>query len=218
MDDTSTAGESRSADDRERLAREAHDAVSQTLFAANLVAGTLARDPQLSDTTRAQVKTLERLNHGALAELRMLRLELEPAALRSARLADLLRHAAAAWAARGEFSLTCSIEDVEPPAPLHVPVYRIAQEALADAVHRGSARHVELAWTRIAPARARLAVADDGQRPADAPALPRHAGVHKMREHAASLGTELTIRAEAGRGTRVEVEIGWKPSMRRGAP
>lgn len=209
MDDTTIADEGRPAAERERLAREIHDAVSQTLFAANLVAGTLARDPLLADSTRAQAQTIERLNHGALAELRMLRLELEPGALTSARLADLLRHLAAALAARGEFRLTSRIDDVEPPPPLHVPVYRIAREALANAVRHGGARHVELAWERSAAQRARLVVADDGQGFDAAQALSMRAGLYKMREHAAALGSELAIRSRPAAGTRIEAEISW---------
>jgi len=196
--------------DQARLARDVHDVVSQALFAANLVAGTLARDPALPAAARAQVQTLERLNRGALAELRLLRFELEPGALHHTPLAELLRDAAAALAARAALQLTSRIDALEPPPPAQVLVYRVAQEALANVARHSRAHHAHLAWTGCAPRRARLVVQDDGQGFDKAAALSMHAGLHKMQAHARELSTEVAVRSARGAGTRIEMEVGWR--------
>ena len=97
------------AAERERVACALHDAVTQTLFAANLLAGTLARADGMNDSARGQVQTLERLNRSALAEMRMMLFELQPEALHGVRLADLLHHAVEALAGRGGVTVTTDL-------------------------------------------------------------------------------------------------------------
>jgi signal transduction histidine kinase len=190
--------------DRERLAREVHDAVSQTLFAAGLVAGAMARDPRLDPAARAQAETVARLNHGALAELRLLRLELEPDALARAPLAELLGHACAVLAARGELRVAGRIDAIEPPAPRQVLVYRVVQEALLGAAGHVGMTRITLDWTRLGAQRARLAVGHDGA----ADDSPDSASARTMRGYAAALGARLALQSD-GAGRRIEMAVGW---------
>src|SRR5262249_52960604 len=89
-------------EERQRLARELHDAVTQTLFSASLIAEVL---PRLWDRDQSQVRgrleELRRLSRGALAEMRPLLVELRPAALAEINLALLLRQLVEATASRG---------------------------------------------------------------------------------------------------------------------
>jgi signal transduction histidine kinase len=195
--------------ERNRLARDLHDAVSQTLFAANLVAGTLARDPALPGAAAQQVHTLERLNAGALAEMRMLMFELRPDALEGARLAELLQHASAALAARGEVAIEIDIDAAEPPPAQRIEVYRIAQEALSNVARHSGARHVQLQWKLLAPGRGRLAVRDDGHGFDSDQPHPGHFGLGNMRERAAALGGTFELTSAPGQGTSVALEVQW---------
>ena len=130
-------------EERQRLARDLHDAVSQTLFSASLIAEVLPRlwerDPVEGQRSLAELHLLTR---GALAEMRTLLLELRPAALLEVGLADLLRQLAEAAAGRSRLPITLSLDKLAPlPSDLQVNLYRIAQEALSNvAKHSGASR------------------------------------------------------------------------------
>jgi signal transduction histidine kinase len=199
--------------ERQRLARDLHDAVTQTLFSASLIAEVLPRiwerDAEEGQRRLAEVRELTR---GALAEMRTLLLELRPAALADAELGDLLRQLAEATIGRarvpvdvqieGEYSHECTSSAMT--SDVKVALYRIAQEALNNvAKHSGASQ----ATVRLCcgPERVALHVTDDG-RGFDMDAIPPdHLGVGIMRERAEAIGAELVIESEPERGTEVSV-------------
>lgn len=193
--------------ERQRLARELHDAVTQTLFSANLIAEVL---PQLlqenPDEFYQRVADLRRLTRGALAEMRTLLLELRPSALLETPLRDLVRQLVEAITGRTRLDVQFTAEGGQHvyPAEIQMALYRIAQEALHNVVRHARARTLRVALT-TSPALVRLAVKDDGQGfdPQDVP--PDHFGLHIMRERAASIGAALDIASQWNRGTRVSV-------------
>ncbi len=97
-------------EERSRLARDLHDAVSQTLFSASLIADVL---PRLWEKNKEEgLKRLEevrQLTRGSLAEMRTLLFELRPAALADAELGDLLRQLAEAVNGRARLPVTVEI-------------------------------------------------------------------------------------------------------------
>ena len=200
------------ATERNRLARDLHDAVSQTLFAANLVAGTLTKDPALPEASRAQAETLSRLNQGALAEMRMLMFELRPDALATLPLAELLQQAATALAARGGLEVQVQIDPVDPPVAARVHLYRLAQEALSNVARHSGARHVHLQWRADVAGRGVLSVRDDGHGFDTEAPHPGHFGLTNMKERAALLGGTLEVQSEAGVGTTLRLEVAWQPA------
>jgi signal transduction histidine kinase len=197
--------------ERNRIARDLHDAVSQTLFAANLVAGALTKDPSLSGPSKQQVQTLERLNRGALAEMRMLMFELRPDAIEGTRLAELVQHATAALEARGAINIHSDIDSSEPPAAQRAHVYRVAQEALSNVARHSAATEVYVSWKVSAPGHGLLTVRDNGHGFDTAEAHPGHFGLENMGERATQLGGELKIESTPGAGTRVELAMRWTP-------
>ena len=120
------------AAERNRLARDLHDAVTQTLFSASLIAEVLPRiwerDP---DEGARRLAELRELTRGALAEMRTLLLELRPATLTESSLAELLRQLAQAIGGRSRLPIALHIagERALPPET-QIALYRIAQEAL----------------------------------------------------------------------------------------
>ena len=194
------------AAERSRLARELHDAVTQTLFSASLIAEVLprlwAKDPERG---QQQLDEVRLLNRGALAEMRSLLLELRPEALAKAKMDDLLRQLGRAMTGRTGVPVSVDAEVQCPlPAEVQVALYRIAQEALNNAAKHAEASQVDVRFLCEA-GRATLSIKDDGQGFAVGNIPPGHLGVGFMRERAASVGAELRIESEPGRGTQVTV-------------
>jgi ligand-binding sensor domain-containing protein/signal transduction histidine kinase len=193
--------------ERQRLARDLHDAVTQTLFSASLIAEVLPRiwerDPEEGRRRLAEVRELTR---GALAEMRALLLELRPSTLVDADLGDLLRQLGEATTGRARVPVSVQIGGVcsRMLPDVKVALYRIAQEALNNvAKHSGACR----ATVRLScgPGRVELHITDDGRGFDVGSVPPDHLGVGIMRERAEAIGAELAIESEAGRGTEVSV-------------
>ncbi|HWQ45610.1 MAG TPA: two-component regulator propeller domain-containing protein, partial [Longilinea sp.] len=135
------------ASERNRLARDLHDAVTQSLFSASLLAEAL---PDLWETNQAEgtktLQTLQTLNRGALAEMRSLLMELRPAALAESRLSDLLRQLAEAAAARTGMVIKMDLSEPSSlPPEVQVSLYRLAQEAVSNVVRHAHAKELRLA-------------------------------------------------------------------------
>jgi signal transduction histidine kinase len=198
--------------ERNRIARDLHDAVSQTLFAANVLAGTLATTAEhggVADMAgfRAQANTLAQLTQGALAEMRMLMFELRPDALMQGRLADLLQQVIGALRCRGDFNVEQRLASSDPlGGEARAQVYRIAQEALGNVARHSGASHVTVEW-RVEAQRAVLRIADDGQGFDASVPRPGHFGLDNMRSRAADIGATLTVTSAPGEGSEVRLEL-----------
>jgi two-component system sensor histidine kinase ChiS len=208
------------AAERSRLARELHDAVTQTLFSASLIAEALptlwVRDQELG---RERLAMLRQMSRGALAEMRTLLLELRPAALVETSLEDLLRQLGEAVTGREGVPVTVEVDGLcELPADLHVALYRIAQEALNNVVKHAQASQVavSLRCTPRVPlpslregegagVKVELCIRDDGRGFDPDDISPEHMGLGIMRERAEAVGAQLGIVSQAGRGTRLAV-------------
>ena len=192
--------------ERSRLARELHDAVTQTLFSASLIAEVLprlwAKDP---DRGQQQLEEVRLLTRGALAEMRSLLLELRPEALAKAKMDDLLRQLGRAMTGRTGVPVSVHA-DVQCPLPAEVQValYRIAQEALNNAAKHAEASQVDVHF-QCEAGRVTLSIRDDGQGFDVDNIPPGHLGVGIMRERAAAVSAELEIESEPGSGTKVSV-------------
>jgi PAS domain S-box-containing protein len=193
-------------EERQRLARDLHDAVTQTLFAANLVAVALPNVWRLNlEAGEQALAELRRLTRGALAEMRTLLLELRPAALTNSPLGDLLRQLADAASGRSQFKISLQVAGQRQlPTEVHVAFYRIAQETLNNIVKHAEATEVEMSL-RFSSSGARLSIDDNGSG-FDLRRLPAgHLGLGFMRERAAGIDARLTVESVISRGTRVRL-------------
>ena len=199
--------------ERQRLARDLHDAVSQTLFSVSLIAEVLpriwARDPE-QGTQR--LEELRQLTRGALAEMRALLLELRPAALAESNLSDLLKQLGEAVTGRARIPVEVVAESPpQLPVEVRLAFYRITQEALNNVAKHSGATGAKVTLTPLSehPDGARLAVEDNGAGFDPAGAGGGQLGLGIMRERAEAVGARLLICSAPGEGTTVAVT--WSP-------
>ncbi len=195
-------------EERQRLARELHDSVSQALYGIALGLHTariqLDRDPgELPES----LNYLLSLAEAALDEMRALIFELRPEALEREGLVSALSKQGAALQAR--YGMIVQIELCEEPnLPLEVKqaLYRIAQEAMHNTVKHARARNVELRLSQTANA-VILEVRDDGVGFDPLGSFPGHLGLHSMQERLSSLSGTLQIESAPGQGTSILVQV-----------
>ncbi|MFC9971764.1 GAF domain-containing sensor histidine kinase [Spirillospora sp. NPDC127200] len=193
--------------ERNRLARELHDAVAQKLFSLRLTAQAAAaladRDPA---RTVAELDQVERLAGEALAELRAVIFELRPADLADGLVPSLRKHVEVldrAYETRVRFDASGA---VVLPEEQETVLFRVAQEALHNALRHAGARHVEVRLL-AEEERVELTVADDGGGIGGGDDQQGGLGLASMRERARSIGGTLSIDTSPGAGTAVRLEV-----------
>jgi signal transduction histidine kinase len=192
--------------ERQRLARELHDSVSQALYGIALGTRTartlLDRDPSRAGEPLDYVLTLA---DAGLTEMRALIFELRPEALETEGLVAALQKQAGSLHARYGLAVEATFGP-EPPVGLAVKeaLYRIAQEALHNTVKHAHARHVEMRlWE--GDDGVVLEVRDDGQGFDTGAAYPGHLGLHTMQERAQGVGARLQVESGPKQGTLIRV-------------
>ena len=193
--------------ERNRLARDLHDAVTQTLFAASLTAEVL---PDLwdldEDEARKSTEELRQLTRGALAEMRTLLFELRPAALNQARLIDLLQQFSEALMGRERLPICLDVDgDCEIPSNVKVEIYRIAQESLNNVVKYARATRVEIK-VQLEAGHVHMDIKDDGIGFDMTCVKPTSLGLRIMRERAESIHAQVQVSSQPGRGTMVSLD------------
>ena len=195
------------AAERQRMARELHDAVTQTLFSANLIADVLPRIWKRNpDEGLKNLEELRQLTRGALAEMRTLLLEMRPESLERADIKSLLTQLADAFIGRVRVPVSLVIQgDCELTHEVKLVFYRVAQEALNNIAKHSGARQVDL-HIECQSGQMNLIIKDDGLGFNPDTITPNHLGIAIMRERANSIGASLKIESQAGQGTTVELD------------
>jgi len=193
-------------EERERLARELHDAVSQTILSASLLADATVRTAEEGRAIETRVLTkLNGMLRGALDEMRTLLLEMRPAAARDRTFGQLLAPMAESARARSGAKVNLRIEgDRVLPENVTTHLQRIAQESLRNAMRHAEAKTIDLDLV-CDPEGVALRITDDG-RGFDVDSLPAgHHGLGIMRERAQEMGAVLEIHSTIDGGTVVSV-------------
>lgn len=193
-------------EERQRLARELHDSISQALYGISLGAHTALA---LLDSDRTKVT--EALNYvvsltqAGLMEMRALIFELRPESLEVEGLVVGLNKQAAALRARYGLEVGLDLCD-EPGVPFAIKeaLYRIAQEALQNAVKHARSDRLDVRLICSAES-VRLEVCDNGVGFDPMAAYPGHLGLRSMRERAMRAGGTLEIASVSGCGTQIRV-------------
>ena len=193
------------AEERQALARDLHDAVTQSIYSATLIAEALPavyeRDP---DEGLRHLQRLRRLVRAALAEMRTLLFELRPSALETAPLDALLERLGDALGGQSDVEVAVSApEDLDLPADVKVALYRVTQEAFSNIAKHARATTVTARVMADGDGVVTLTVADDG-RGFDPAAVPSgHMGLHIMSERLERVGGDFAVRSAPGEGTTI---------------
>ncbi|MGI8552652.1 MAG: histidine kinase [Dehalococcoidia bacterium] len=195
-------------EERQRLARELHDSVSQALYGIGLGARTartlLDRDPAQAAQPLDYVLSLA---EAGLAEMRALIFELRPDSLETEGLVAALERQATLLRARHNVAVEMNLCD-EPEMPLECKetLYRIAQEAMYNTVKHARATQVEVCL-ECRDGEAMLTIGDNGIGFDPSGAFPGHLGLRSMRERAARMGGTLDIQSTPGHGACIRARI-----------
>jgi PAS domain S-box-containing protein len=202
-------------EERQKLARELHDSVSQALYAIAL--NSAAAQSRLKDETPVRtarlLREVRRLSRAGMAEMRALIFELRPESLTEEGLLGALTKQAAAVQARYGLRVRLAMTR-EPDVSVQrkEALYRIAQEALQNAVKHAHTRRVDLTLEEI-DGELTLAVVDYGRGFDTGASFPGHLGLRSMSERAHGLGGRVTIESEPGKGTCVRVVVPLRAAM-----
>ncbi len=198
-------------EERHRLARDLHDSVTQALYGVTLYSEAAAGQLALKNLDRAaaHLRVLRNTAQEALAEMRLLIYELRPPVLEEDGLVAALQARLLAVEGRVGLQTRLKVEgEGRLPSEIEEGLYRIAQEALNNALKHAQAHNISVCL-RFAPqgGDVSLDIVDDGA------GFDREAvrgkgglGLSTMKERAAELGGRLSIESWPGEGTRVRVE------------
>jgi signal transduction histidine kinase len=193
-------------EERQRLARDLHDAVTQSLYSASLICEALpslwAKSP---DEGLHNLVRLRRLVRAALAEMRTLLLELRPEALESSPLSALLDRLGDALAGQIQIPVEVAARDTgSMPVEVKTAFYRAAQELLNNVARHAHADSVSIDLG-TEPEGIVLSVRDDGRGFDGNSGDAEHMGLRMMRERLQAVGARLELETAAGRGTTARV-------------
>jgi two-component system sensor histidine kinase ChiS len=197
--------------ERNRLARELHDSVTQSLYSSTLLAEAAQRLSGAGDVerTRGYLSRLGDITQGALKEMRLLVHELRPLALQKEGLVGALQQRLDAVERRAGVDARLVVEgELELSPDAEENLYRIAQEALNNALKHATATLVTVT-IRASDEWVELEVADNGSG-FDPMAVSDEGGMGltTMRERARRLGARLEVVSAPGEGTKVRVHLG----------
>lgn len=195
-------------EERQRLARDLHDSVTQLIFSLTLIAQSVGpayrRDP--AEGERRIGRMLE-LSTQSLAEMRALLAELRPAGPVPNGLLPALEKHIQRVAARERLEIALEAPDYQARHPDHEEaLYRVVQESLNNIVKHARARQVHVRLSQ-AGGRLELAVSDDGQGYDAAQPPAGGLGLVGMRERVERFGGALTVESAPGSGTTVRVTL-----------
>jgi signal transduction histidine kinase len=193
-------------EERGRLARDLHDAVTQTLYSAALIAEALPQVWERSpDEGRRNLVKLRQLVRGALAEMRTLLFELRPAALEHAELETLLRQLADALTGRTRIPVAIEMSgQADPPAEVKNVYYRITQEAFNNIAKHAAAEQVNLTLHQSTDS-IQLLITDNGRGFDPESVAPDRMGLAIMAERAARIDADLDTQSRPGEGAQLRL-------------
>jgi len=194
-------------EERNRLARDLHDTVKQQTYAARMQL-TAAKNLLASDVNAAggHIETALQLNRETQQELKLIIDELRPAALEGKGLAQALSDYVARWQEHTGIQVeTKTSGEQSLPLDVEQALYRILQESLSNVARHAEADSVRIAL-EIAPAKAALAIADNGRGFEPAAVAPHSLGLAGMKQRLTEVNGTLTVESTLSVGTQITAE------------
>lgn len=195
-------------EERQRLARELHDAVSQQLFAIAMTTAALKRLVKKNPQRAAQqIELVEEMAAAAQAEMRALLLHLRPATLQNKSLKEAIQDLLEELTRKNSLEIISEIEDVQGlSSGIEDHLFRILQESFSNTLRHAKASQIVVKLFTL-EGQVRMRIADNGVGfDPDGEKLTSY-GLRSMQERVAEVGGSLDIYSAVGKGTQVEVRI-----------
>jgi signal transduction histidine kinase len=193
--------------EREQIARNLHDSVSQELFSASLLAGWLHRDLPTGTDWRQEAATLETALERTMREMRAMLLELRPVALEDSGLNAALYELCRAYEVRLGIKVTADLAETRLEPVVEHTVLRIVQEALGNAVRHGEPDEISLRLGQ-ADGHVDVQVSDNGRGFDPATVADRHGmGLDLMRDRVNTLSGTFHVVSAPDEGTTITVRL-----------
>lgn len=192
-------------EERQRLARELHDSVSQQLFAASMLLSSLTEQPEES-TLQKPLLQVERMVQQAQLEMRALLLHLRPAVLNSKTLKEGLEELLTELREKVTFTIRYRLEDVALSKGAEDHLFRIAQETLSNTLRHAKATEVDVVFIER-DGLAIFKVQDNGVGFSESSSKGGSYGLQNVKERAVEIGGVCKIVSVPSQGTIVEVKL-----------
>ncbi|GIN89949.1 sensor histidine kinase [Siminovitchia terrae] len=193
--------------ERNRLARELHDSVSQQLFAATMLLSAINQSPDpTSEATAKQRVLVEEVINEAQSEMRALLLHLRPIQLEGKSLKVGMQELLSELTAKLPLKVTWNLQDVQLEKGIEDHLFRILQEAVSNTLRHAKAKTLEVHMMEVDQF-VFLKVIDDGKGFNIGDQKAGSYGITNMRERASEIGGNIKIVSLPGRGTSIEVKI-----------
>lgn len=197
------------SEERQRLARDLHDAVSQQLFAISMMAATASRLADKNpEKTAGLIAEISKAAARAQSEMRALLLQLRPLTLQDESLTEALTSLAAELESRQTITCHVDLDAVSLPRNIENQLFRIAQEGLSNVLRHAEADQVHISLKiSETPPRAILVIEDNGKG-FDIDRIPQSSlGIRSIRERSTLLGGTAQWLSVPGQGTRLEIRV-----------
>ncbi len=200
-------------EERNKLARELHDTVTQTLFSANLTAEIIPKlwEKNKEDAIK-KLEDLRRLNNSALMDMRILLYELRPSTLEDEDIRKLLQILIDTFRNRSKIRIEFTLEGTHKFSnKIELGFYRIAQEALNNIIKHSSATKSSL-FLKSSLSELYMNITDNGRGFDDKKVTSKNLGLTIMKERVKLIGASLKIINIPGKGTSITVVYNKKQS------
>ncbi|KEZ47591.1 MULTISPECIES: sensor histidine kinase [Metabacillus] len=195
------------SEERNRLARELHDSVSQQLFAASMMMSAINESSDSrTEAENRQLQMVEQMIHQSQLEMRALLLHLRPAALKGKTLQEGMKDLLQELSQKVPMEVSWKMEDVQLDKGIEDHLFRILQESVSNTLRHSKAETLEVLFIERDDL-VLLRVIDDGIGFKVDAAKTGSYGLQNMHERAAQLGGTLKIVSFPGKGTKLEVKI-----------
>ena len=197
------------SEERQRLARDLHDAVSQQLFAISMMAATATRLAQRDpEKTAGLVQEISQAASRAQAEMRALLLQLRPLTLQDESLNQALANLAAELESRQTIECEVDLDTVSRPKNIENQLFRIAQEGLSNVLRHAEADQVKISLKASeTPPRVIMVIEDNGKGFIIDRIPQSSMGIRSIRERSTLIGGTAQWLSVPGQGTRLEIRV-----------
>lgn len=193
--------------ERNRLARDLHDSVSQQLFAASMMMSAITESNQTDDPAlNHQITMVEKMIQQSQLEMRALLLHLRPVQLKGKKLQEGIMDLLSELMSRLPIELDYNIEDFSIEKGIEDQLFRILQEAVSNTLRHAEATSMKISLIKR-EAFIIMRISDDGKGFEMKDASTGSYGLDTMKERSQDLGGDFKVVSLPNRGTRIEVKI-----------